>query len=310
MAGGVCVSGGLGFIGSHLCRALAERGHEVVALDRLSGEYAAGSGPDAARELSALQGVTVLEEDLLSSTGTDALAAADAVVHLAALPGVRSRHGASTVWTANTLATEHVLRAARGRVLFASTSSVYGDAPASPAPEHTLRSPLNAYAASKAAAERACLGAAGDVVIARLFTVFGPGQRPDMAFARWIEALTLGLPIHWCARTGASREFTYVADAVRGLLAALRGGRAGEAYNIAGCGSVPVRSALGELERLIGARAVLDVHKPGGEALRTSACGAKARAELGYVPQIGLREGLKRQCQAALAPGGGALLAA
>jgi UDP-glucuronate 4-epimerase len=302
MTGSVCVSGGLGFIGSHLCRALAARGHQVVALDRLSGDYAPGSGPDAARELAGLPNVAVVEADLHSRAGTDALSGAGAVVHLAALPGVRASHAASELWAANVGATDHVLATAGGRVLFASTSSVYGDAPFLPASEEVQRSPLNAYAASKVAAEQAC-AAAGDVVIARLFTVFGPGQRPDMAFARWIQALGRGLPIHWCARPGARREFTYVGDAVRGLIAALEHGRPGEAYNIAGCGSIAVRSALRNLESLIGQSADLDLHAPGNEALATAACGRKARGELGYVPQVGLREGLERQWRAALEAG-------
>src|SRR5918999_3958583 len=125
MAERVCVSGGLGFIGSHLCRLLAREGHDVLVLDSLSGEYAPGSGPDASRELAALPNVTVLEEDLRSPAGTEALVGAGAGVHLAALPGVRASHGASEVWAANALATEHVLAAAGGRVLLASTSSVY-----------------------------------------------------------------------------------------------------------------------------------------------------------------------------------------
>jgi nucleoside-diphosphate-sugar epimerase len=105
--------------------------------------------------------------------------------------------------------------------------------------------------------------------------------------------------VPWCAEPGARRELTYVGDAVLGLIAALERGRSGEVYNVAGVGSIEMRSALAEIEALIGRRARLSRHRGGAEAVATAACGDKAREELGYAPAVGLREGLERQLDAA-----------
>ena len=137
-----------------------------------------------------------------------------------------------------------------------------------------------------------------------MFTVYGPGQRPDLAFARWIDSLGRAEPVSWCAPVGAARDFTYVGDAVRGLIAALEHGRPGEAYNIAGPGPASVRDALAELEQVMGRRALLERIEHGiPEARVTAACGRKAETELGYSPRVGLREGLERQVGADLALG-------
>jgi nucleoside-diphosphate-sugar epimerase len=177
---------------------------------------------------------------------------------------------------------------------------VYGNAGVLPTPEHAPPSPLNPYAASKVAAEAAVHAAGGDAVIVRPFTVYGPGQRPEMAFARWIWALGSGEPVPWRAAPGAARDFTYVDDAVAGLIAALRHGRSGEAYNLSGWQSVTLRAAL----ELLGAGAMQLRELPcsPAEALVTSGSGRKAHAELGYSPRVGLAAGIDRQLQAASSP--------
>lgn len=297
----VCVTGGLGFIGRHLCRALAEKGYEVVCVDRAWG----GRQAEAAAELAALADVRIAT-DVASDPLDPLLEGVTAVVHLAALPGARTARSRSELWHDNVLAASRVTKAAAGagaRVVFASTSSVYGDAARRPTPEHSAPNPLNPYAVSKLHAERAVLGAVregADAVVCRLFTVFGPRQRPDMAFARWIDAIAEGRTVPWCARAGACREFTYIDDVVRGVIAALERGRAGEVYNLAGSGPTPVRAALAEIEELLGRRARLDVYAPRPEAVATAACGTKAREELGHVPVVGLRAGLERQVETAL----------
>ena len=288
----VVVTGGLGFIGAHLCRALTDRGYQVLALDRRRG--------------GRLTDIEARRVDLSTGALRAHLVGADAVVHLVALPGARARHPLGELWRHNVRATERVIEAMPSgcRLLFASTSSVYGDAAEVPTPEGAPTRPLNPYAASKLAAERAALAAAGrgtDAVICRLFTVYGPGQRDDMAFARWIRAIRAGRPVAWCARPGARREFTYVGDAVRGLVAALERGRPGRVYNVAGAGSTPVRSALAELEELLGRPALLSIRPGAPEATVTAACGRRALAELGYAPAVTLREGLERQVAASIA---------
>jgi nucleoside-diphosphate-sugar epimerase len=236
-------------------------------------------------------------------------------MHLAALPGVRAGHPLPELWRHNAVATERLAGALRPgqRLVLASTSSVYGDARRLPVAEDSPPSPLNPYATTKLAAEglaRRAAGPGATVVVCRLFTVFGEGQRPDMAFARWIEAIADGRPVTWCAPRGARREFTYVGDAVGGLIAALERGRAGEVYNVAGSGSTPVDAALREIEDIVGRRARLVKRPAFSEAVATAANGEKALAELGYAPRVGLRAGLERQVEATLAPAAVPLAAA
>jgi nucleoside-diphosphate-sugar epimerase len=300
--GRVCVTGGLGFIGSHLARELLERGHRVVCLDWLSGSYARGSGADAAAELERL-GARIVVADVMSDAGGAALGAADAVVHLAAIPGVRGTRTFAELWHENALSTARVLEAARGaRVLLASTSSVYGDAIRLPAHEALPPSPLNPYALSKVAAESAVAGAAregADALTVRMFTVYGPGQRPEMAFASWIDALLDERPVSWCAHPETRREFTFVEDAVEGIVAALEHGRPGEAYNLGGAdGSVALADALSELEAALGVSARIQLSGPSpAEIVATEACHQKSRRELGYEPVVSLREGVALQVE-------------
>jgi UDP-glucuronate 4-epimerase len=294
----VLVTGGLGFIGSRLSLALLEEGLAVRVVDDLSGSYSAGTGP-AARAALAERGAEVIVEP----AEPDHARGADAVIHLAALPGVRTRRSpdelrASNVDLADGLALAAAERSAR--FLLVSSSSVYGNAAELPTPEDAPAAPLNAYAESKVAAEAAVLASGADAVIVRPFTVYGPGQRPEMAFARWIEALGAGDPVPWHAPPGTARDFTYVGDAVAGIVAALRRGRAGEAYNLSGWRPVDLLEAL---ELLAGPERAEVRELPSGaaEAHRTHGCGRKAAAELGYAPRVDLATGLERQL-AALSP--------
>ena len=169
-----------------------------------------------------------------------------------------------------------------------------------PTPEHAPAAPLNPYAESKVAAEAVVREHGTDAVIVRPFTVYGPGQRPEMAFARWIDVLAADQALPWYARPGTARDFTYVDDAAAGILAALRCGRAGEAYNLSGWRSVELRAALRTLEQAAGRRAALrTLIGTGAEAHVTAGCGRKAAEELGYVPRTDLASGLERQLAAA-----------
>lgn len=265
----VLVTGGLGFIGSRLSHALLYEGFDVRCVDSLS-------GPSAdARHIRGM----------------------DAVIHLAALPGVRTRHSPAALRATNVELTDRLAAAAArqgARFVFVSSSSVYGNTELLPTPEHSAPSPLNPYAESKVAAERAVLARLGDPVIVRPFTVYGPGQRPDMAFARWIAAIMAGEPVQLHSSLGTRRDFTYVDDAVAGLIAALRHGRSGEAYNVSGWSSV----ALGQALTLLGSPEVRELPCSSTEAVVTSGCGRKASAELGYEPRVDLATGLERQLAA------------
>jgi len=297
----VLVTGGLGFIGSRLVSRLLDEGFAVRCVDDLSGASAPGTGAAAAAALFA-RGVEMLVERAQPAH----VHGMDAVVHLAALPGVRSTRSPSLLREVNVELAGRLAHAAarRGvRFVFASSSSVYGDASVLPTPEDARPAPLNSYAESKVAAEAAVLAHGGDPVIARPFTVYGPGQRPDMAFARWIDALASGEPVPWHAPAGTARDFTYVDDVASGLVAALRRGRAGHAYNLSGRRPVALRDALALLaagrEPPLQEVALQEVASATAEARVTHGCGRRAAAELGYAPRVELAQGLRRQLAAA-----------
>jgi nucleoside-diphosphate-sugar epimerase len=296
MAERVLVTGGLGFIGSRLCSALLDEGVGVRCVDDLSGHYAPGVGP-AARAALEERGAEVV----VAPAVPEHVEGTDAVLHLAGLPGVRTRRSPAALRQANADLTGLLVEAAAGqgaRFVLVSSSSVYGQAVQLPTPEDAPLAPLNAYAASKATAERLVWAAASeqgaDALVARPFTVYGPSQRPEMAFARWIAAIEADLPVPFHAPPGAARDFTFVDDAVAGILAALRRGRAGQAYNISGWESHELREALD----LLGARELMELPAGGAEARVTAGCNRKAARELRYRPRVTLAEGLRLQLAA------------
>jgi UDP-glucuronate 4-epimerase len=294
----VLITGGLGFIGSRLSAELLDEDAHVRIVDDLSGRYAASTGPAAAATLAA-RGAEVT----IACAEPGHLNGVDAVIHLAGLPGVRTRRPPSELHHRNVLLTDRLVRAASQagvRFVLASSSSVYGNASELPTPEHVPPAPLNAYAASKVAAEEVVRERGSDSVIVRPFSVYGPGQRPEMAFARWIDSLGAGRPLPWHAEPGTARDFTYVDDAVAGIIAALRRGRAGEAYNLSGWRSVTLRAALDGLEHAFERRASLaSARGSAAEARLTHGCGRKAASELGYQPRTDLATGLREQIAAA-----------
>ena len=294
----VLVTGGLGFIGSRLCAALLEEGADLRVVDDLSGHYAPGTGPAAAAMLAARGAeVTIAPADPAHVTGRDA------VIHLAGLPGVRTRRPPSALREANVALSERLVRATSGggaRFVLVSSSSVYGNASELPTPEHAPLAPSTPTRPARSRPRTSCSEHGADAVIVRPFSVYGPGQRPEMAFAHWIDCLGTQRPLPWHASPGTARDFTYVDDAVAGILAALRRGRPGEAYNLSGWRSVDLRAALALLEEEFGRRASL-ASTPGSaaEARVTQGCGRKAAAELGYEPRTDLATGLRHQLAAA-----------
>src|ERR671910_2190293 len=293
MTGSVLVTGGLGFIGARLCDALLDEGCDVRCVDDLSGRHTPVTGPAAA---SALAGrgadVAVERADAAHVRGVDA------VIHLAALPGVRTKHPGERLYDTNVALPERLAtaaRAQRARFVLLSSSSVYGNANLLPTPEDAPPAPLNPYARSKVGAEQAVLACGGDPVIVRPFTVYGPGQRPEMAFARWIRAIAAGEPVPWHAAPGTARDFTYVDDAVAGTSPTLPPPATTPASELSGWRSVDLREALALLEP----STVLELPASPAEAHVTRGCGRRASAELGYAPRVELREGLESQLAAA-----------
>jgi nucleoside-diphosphate-sugar epimerase len=285
------VTGAAGFIGSHLTEALVTAGHEVVGLDVFTDYY------DPAHKLENARGLDVQRVDLardeLDFTGVDA------VFHLAGQPGTRSFGTVFPLYLErNVLATQRVFEAAVAAdapVVWASSSSVYGDAERYPTGEDDEPCPNNPYGITKLACEHLqdtyarLFGLRG--VGLRYFTVYGPRQRPDMAFARIVDALAHGRPFEVYGDGTQSRSFTYVADVVEATIAALAAPPG--LYNVGGGDEATLRDAIVALERISGRSLEVTYGLPAtGDMLRTSGDTTRFRAATGWQPRTALSDGL------------------
>jgi nucleoside-diphosphate-sugar epimerase len=306
------VTGCAGFLGSHLSERLTDAGEEVIGVDSFTDYYS--------RELkeSNLEGLrdracfTLFELDLGSDPLEGFLDGVDTVFHLAAQPGVRGSFGASfgRYVHDNVLATQRLLEAsATARVktfVYASSSSVYGNSLAYPTPEDTRRAPISPYGLTKLATEElaAVYGRLDRLhtVGLRYFTVYGPRQRPDMAFARFFASALAGKPVKILGDGSQVRDFTFVDDAVRGTIAAARNGRRGAVYNIGGGTQVELLEAVAQIEQVLDLKVEIE-HLPDarGDVRRTCSDPRTASVDLGFAPYVSLEEGLTRQAEWTLA---------
>jgi UDP-glucuronate 4-epimerase len=302
------VTGCAGFLGSHLVEALLRRDHEVVGVDVFTDYYGREikeANVEGAQKSSAF---ALLEHDLAADSVGELLSGIDGIFHLAAQPGVRGSWGETFAiyLRDNVLATQRLLEAAsqaRVRIVLASTSSIYGNAESYPTHEEMPPRPVSPYGVTKLACESLgrtyaeCFGL--EVVVLRYFTVYGPRQRPDMAFARIISALMGERPFHVFGTGEQSRDFTYVGDAVEATLAAMERACSGVTYNVGGGSETTLRDVIALVERLAGSR--LEVrHEPAaaGDVRRTAADTSRIRSQLGWVPQVPLDRGLAAQLAA------------
>jgi UDP-glucuronate 4-epimerase len=305
----VVVTGAAGFVGSHLCDELVARGHEVVGIDGFTRFYARELKEQNVAALRVVPAFTLLERNLLDRPGlADALAGADTVCHLAGRPGVRG--GAPVLFEAgNVRTTEAVIRtAARAgvrRILLASSSSVYGPV-ARPVREDDALRPLSAYARSKRRAELVARRLARryglELVTLRYFTVYGPRQRPDMAFARFVRAALDGGTMPLLGDGRQTRDFTYVGDAAEATALALERARPGTVYNVAGGRPAALADALRLLGAALGRVPELAERPPDAREPRSTAADlGRARRDLGWSPRTALELGLRRQVEHAAA---------
>ena len=292
------VTGAAGFIGSHLVEQLEADGHEVVGLDCFTDYY------DPELKEANLGGRAVVRADLAEAPLEPLLDGIDGVFHLAGQPGVRSFGEAfPTYLRRNVLASERLFEAAARagvRVVFASSSSVYGEAEGYPTPEDALPRPLSPYGITKLSCEhlaRAIAVAFGlEVVGLRYFTVYGPRQRPDMAFTRILTALAQGSQFELYGDGSVSRSFTYVGDAVAATALAMERGQAGAVYNVGGGEEATMRQAIDLCEQVAGRTLDLQLRPSAkGDAPRTAADTSRIRAALGWEARTGLRAGLEAQ---------------
>lgn len=301
----VLVTGAAGFLGSHLTEKLLARGVEVVGLDAFRPYYDPERKRRQLRRAAAHPGFRLLECALESLTA-EALPEVDGVFHLAAQAGVRDSWGDAFAGYLrdNVLATEHLLGIVRGRSLdffvAASSSSVYGAAERYPTAEEEVPRPRSPYGVTKLAAEHLalCHHASFQIpaVALRFFTVYGPRQRPDMAFHRFIDAVREDRPVPVYGDGLQRRDFTFVDDCVDGILLAAERGRPGRVYNLGGGTPRGLDEALAVLGRLSG-RPVRLGRLPAvpGDVPVTAADATRARTELGFEPRVTLEEGLAAQ---------------
>jgi nucleoside-diphosphate-sugar epimerase len=299
----VLVSGGAGFIGSHVTAELLRRGHTVRVIDNFS--------TGSRENLAAVGGdVELIEGDIRSYERTHAATkGVDCVIHLAALPSVpRSVQDPLTTNEVNVTGTLNVVLAARDagtqRVVMASSSSVYGRAQELPKTERLVPQPISPYGVSKLAAEQYCMGLNAvygiEVAALRYFNVFGPRQDPNSQYSgvipKFLSQALDGVPLVVFGDGTQSRDFTYVDNVVAATLAASECALEGPLICNVGCGSAHTVLALAEAVGRVAERAVQIEYVPArpGDVLHSFADITVARGALGYDPAVGLQEGLER----------------
>jgi nucleoside-diphosphate-sugar epimerase len=289
------VTGAAGFIGSNLAEQLVAAGHDVVGVDCFTDYYDIAEKEEHARGLDMRR--LDLAEQRLDLDGVDG------VFHLAAQAGVRSFGDVLPVYVhRNVLATNRVFEAAAAagvRVVFASSSSIYGEAESYPTREDAPPQPISPYGITKLACEHLAhayaTGFGLDAVVLRYFTVYGPRQRPDMFFRRVCDALLEDGSIDIYGSGGQSRSFTEVGDAVGATIAAMERSAAGAVFNVGGGDEATMLEAIATLERVSGR--TLRVNHVGaakGDVGRTKADVSRIREALGWEPRTGLEQGLTR----------------
>jgi nucleoside-diphosphate-sugar epimerase len=299
------VTGCAGFIGSRLVDALLDRGEEVTGVDAFTNFYprvAKEGNLDYARKRD---GFSLVEADLVDVALEPLVSEVAGVFHLAARPGVRGSWGASfrDYVRDNLLVSQRLFETAAEesvRVVFASSSSVYGDAETYPTPEDARPRPVSPYGVTKLACEHLARTYATvfglDVVSLRYFSVYGPRQRPDMAFSRIIAAVLGRKPFQILGSGEQSRDFTYVDDVISANVAAMDRAPAGAVYNVGGGSEVSLREAI-DLCQQVSGRPIEVRHDPAveGDASRTAADTSLIHADLDWKPRTDLTQGLSAQ---------------
>ncbi len=312
------VTGGAGFIGSHLCERLLREGHAVWTLDDLNGFYDPALKEKNLRQIRSLgKPFTFVRGDLTDRPCVDRLLREvkfDQIVHLAARAGVRpSLEEPALYQRVNVEGTVNLLEAARvagvKKFTMASSSSVYGVNAKTPfAESDPIFSPISPYAASKLACE--ALGHVYhhvygfDVAMLRFFTVYGPRQRPDLAIHKFARRIAAGEPIEVYGDGSTARDYTYITDILDGIMACTRQTFGFEIFNLGGSHPVTLSRLIELLEKALQKKAIIKrLREQQGDVPRTWADIGKAGARLGYLPKVGIEDGILlflewfQQCQ-------------
>ena len=302
------ITGGAGFIGSHLCEALLARHWQVLALDNFDDFYEPAIKRSNLANCTADANFKLIEGDIRDRSLVESLLQAgdiDVVIHLAAKAGVRPSNAEPIAYhDVNVMGTACLLDVARKynlpRFIFGSSSSVYGNNRKIPfAESDNVDFPISPYAATKKAGELLCYTYhhlfAIDITCLRFFTVYGPRQRPDLAIHKFTRLMESAQPIPVFGDGSMSRDFTYIHDIIAGILAAIDRCKGYKVYNLGQSQPVVLRDLIAAIERALGKKAAIDRQplQP-GDVDRTFADISLARAELGYNPSTDLAVGLER----------------
>ncbi len=305
------MTGCAGFVGSHLSEALVSAGHEVVGVDAFTDYYARSAKEENLARLESRPGFSLVEGDLAEMALEPLVAGTQGVYHLAAQPGVRGSWGEtfSVYVHDNVVASQRLFEAAAAqgvRVVFASSSSIYGDAEAFPTSEDARPRPVSPYGVTKLSCEHLASAYERnfglDWVGMRFFTVYGPRQRPDMAFSRILSALASGTCFTLNGNGRQSRDFTYVEDAVSATVGAMARGGRGAVYNVGGGAETTMLDVIDICQGLSGL--TLDVErdeKAAGDVRRTAADTTRIRKDVGWAPKMALADGLAAHLASVLA---------
>ena len=303
------VTGCAGFLGSHLCQALLATGHVVTGVDCFTDFYARALKERNIAPLWDSPGFRLVEADIAEAPLAPLLENVDVIYHLAGQAGVRTSFGDGfhDYLHHNVLGTQRLLEEVAGRPIrafvYASSSSVYGDQEVYPVAEGAPLRPLSPYGATKVITEQLAQAfwRSHEVpaVGLRYFTVYGPRQRPDMAFSRFLSRAVSGQPLQILGDGRQVREFTYVGDVVAATLAAAERGERGLVYNVGGGQPVSVLDVVALVERLLDRSLRLEYLDGGrGDPRRTEADITRASRDLGYVPATPLADGLAAHLEA------------
>jgi UDP-glucose 4-epimerase len=300
------VTGTAGFIGSHLSRRLLKEGFSVIGVDSFTDYYPRWIKERNLSTLKNENNFSFLEEDINSLDLNRLLQNVDCVFHLAAQAGVRASWGQSfSEYIRNNIeATQRLLEESKEQPLhkfiFASSSSVYGYCPELPMSESSPLLPYSPYGVTKLAAENLCYLYSKNygvpTISLRFFTVYGPGQRPDMAFHKFFKSTSENKPITVFGTGEQTRDFTYINDIINAIFACIEHGQTGETYNLGGGNRKMLKDLLPLFEEICGKKiSVKWKEKQKGDVPHTLADIQKAKKDLGFVPRTAIDEGLSEE---------------
>jgi len=305
----IVLTGAAGFIGSHLAERLIKEGFFVVGVDCFSDYYSRAIKESNLSKLRSHDQFSFVEGDILTLKWAELLKGVSYVFHEAGRPGVRGSWGKNfeAYLRDNVFATQRLLEAAKGLkelkgFVFSSSSSIYGDAERYPTSEEDLPKPVSPYGVTKLACEQLCRvyqeSFGVPATILRHFTIYGPRQRPDMAFYRFIDAMIHKKEILVYGDGEQTRDFTYVSDAVDAKILAMQNCAFGEIFNIGGGSRISVNNVIRLLEGIIGRKAYVKYSdRQKGDARDTAADIKRARERLWYSPKVNIEQGLFEQVQ-------------